>query len=65
MVKLSQQAIEDFKKIYLNKFDTKIPDSEANKLGVNLLEFFRLIYKPIPRSPVKSLVTSAKGGRNG
>jgi len=50
MVQLSKQAIEEFKKIYLNKFEDKISNSQANEFGVNLLEFFRLIYKPIPIS---------------
>lgn len=50
MVQLSKLAIEDFKKIYLNKLGNEISDSQANELGVNLLEFFRLIYKPIPIS---------------
>ena len=33
-----------------NKFEDKISNSQANEFGVNLLEFFRLIYKPIPIS---------------
>lgn len=46
-MKLSQKALTTFKKIYLDKFGIAIDDVEANKLGSELLEFFRLIYRPI------------------
>ena len=47
-MQLSRKAIDDFKKIYLDKFKVELTDDEANKKGVKLLEFMKLIYKPIP-----------------
>lgn len=49
-MQLSHKAITDFKQIYLRKFSQQLSDEEANKLGVELLEFFKLIYKPIPKT---------------
>lgn len=46
-MRLSQKAIADFKKIYLNNFGVNISDEEANGKGLELLNFFQLIYKPI------------------
>jgi len=48
-MQLSSKAIEDFKKIHLKKFGVLLTNDEANRLGIELLEFFRLIYKPIPK----------------
>lgn len=48
-MQLSKKAIEDFKKIHLKKSGVFLTDAEANRLGIQLLEFFRLIYKPIPK----------------
>lgn len=48
-MQLSHKAISDFKRIYLEKFNQQLSNEEANKLGVELLEYFKLIYKPIPK----------------
>jgi len=45
-MKLSEKAIEEFKKIYFKKFNIHISDEEANRLGIQLLEFVKLIYRP-------------------
>lgn len=47
-MQLSKNAISDFKRIYFEEFKTKLTDEESNKKGVELLEFLKLIYKPIP-----------------
>lgn len=47
-MKLSIEAITDFKKIYLAEFGIKLTDDEANSKGLELLNFIKLIYKPIP-----------------
>lgn len=47
-MQLSNKAIDDFKKIYFEEFRVELTDEEANKKGVELLEFIKLIYKPIP-----------------
>lgn len=49
-MQLSRKAIDDFKRIYIEEFKVKLTDEEANKKGVELLEFIKLIYKPIPVS---------------
>lgn len=49
-VQLSNKAIVDFKKIYQKKFDVNLTDIEANEKGIELLEFFRLVYRPIPKN---------------
>lgn len=46
---LSTQAIIDFKKAYYQDFGKKVDDSMAQELGVQLLEFFALVYKAIPK----------------
>lgn len=47
---LSKKAVEDFKKIYFDEFKVELTDEEANEKGLGLLEFIKLIYKPIPIS---------------
>jgi len=49
-MQLSINAITDFKKVYQKKFGVNLTDSEANEKGVELLEFFSLVYKPIPKN---------------
>lgn len=48
-MQLSQKAIIEFKKIYLEEFKIELTDEDANKKGVDLLNFIRLIYRPIPK----------------
>ena len=54
-MKLSTKAIEEFKGIYQKKFGINLSDDEANKLGVELLKFFKLVYKPIPKNEYERL----------
>jgi len=56
---LSRKAIDDFKKIYQEEFGKELTDSEGNAKGLELLKFFDLIYKPIPKT-TKNLVKSFK-----
>jgi len=48
-MQLSKKAIEVFKKVHLKNSGVLVDDDEANRLGIELLEFFRLIYKPVPK----------------
>lgn len=50
MMRLSKKAIDEFKVIYFQKFGVQLTDEQANELGIELLEFFKLIYKPIPKN---------------
>ncbi len=47
---LSKKAIEEFKKIYSQEFEEEISDEQAKELGENLLNLFKIIYRPIPKS---------------
>ncbi len=47
-MQLSRKAIDDFKKIYFEDFKVEIADEDANVKGLELLNFIKLIYKPIP-----------------
>ena len=55
-MQLSKKALDKFKQIYQKEFMVELSDEEANEKGLELLEFFRLIYKPIPKNFVKSNV---------
>ncbi len=46
---LSKKAIKDFKKIYKKEYGETISDEKAQELGQNLISFFRIIYRPIPK----------------
>lgn len=48
-MELNKKAIDSFKGIYFEEFRVKLTDEEANKRGLALLEFIKLIYKPIPK----------------
>lgn len=56
MFKLSDKAIAEFKKIYQQEFGVDLDNAEANRLGLQLLEFFKLIYRPIPKDNKDSKV---------
>lgn len=45
-MKLSKEAIEDFKKIYKEEFGEEINNAEAQELGLNLLYLMKIIYPP-------------------
>jgi len=47
MFQLSQKAIDEFKEIYAQEHKVDLSDENANRLGIELLEFMSLIYKPI------------------
>ncbi len=49
-MQLSINAITDFKKIYQTKFGVNLADTEANEKGIELLEFFSLVYRPVPKN---------------
>ena len=49
MVKLSKEAIKEFKEIYKKEFGEEISDREAYDKASNLLRLFEAVYKPIPK----------------
>lgn len=48
MLTLKDSTLTELKKIYKEQFGVEIDDATANKMGIELLEFFKLIYRPIP-----------------
>lgn len=48
-MQLSTEAITNFQKIYLDRFGVKLSNDEANRKGLELMEFIAMIYKPIPK----------------
>lgn len=66
-MQLSNRAITDFKKIYQKKFGVDLNDDDANEKGVELLNLFRLVYRPIPKKALmemKNLMFNAYGNTN-
>ncbi|KKP70019.1 hypothetical protein A2011_00120 [candidate division CPR3 bacterium GWE2_35_7] len=47
---LSKQAVSDFKSAYFKRYGKVISDTEAQEKGLELLTFFKIIYKPIRTS---------------
>jgi len=47
-MRLSKEAIEEFKEIYKREFGKTISDEKAQELGQNLISLFKIIYRPIP-----------------
>lgn len=46
---LSETALQEFKKIYVEEFGEEISDEKATELGINLLSLFNRIYRPIKK----------------
>lgn len=46
---LSTTAQTEFQCLYLKYFGHEISLEQANDMGLELLNFFKLIYKPIPK----------------
>ena len=53
---LSKKAINDFKKIWKEEFKEDISDEKAEQKGLELLRFFKLIYKPVPKKQMKKFL---------
>lgn len=47
-MRLSKEAIKEFKEIYHKEFGEVISDEEAQEMGGGLLSLFKVIYRPIP-----------------
>ena len=55
---LSKEAIKEFKQIYRQEFSEKISDQTALELALNLLNLFRVIYRPITKEELKKIKKS-------
>jgi hypothetical protein len=50
---LTQKAIDELKAIHKKLTGEELSDKEALEMGINLLNLFSAIYKPIPKKFVK------------
>lgn len=46
---LSDEAIEEFRKLYKKHYKTDISFEEARRRGQNLVNLFEVVYRPIPK----------------
>jgi hypothetical protein len=53
-MRLSGEAIKEFRRIYRHEFGEEISDAKAQELGESLLSLFKIIYRPIPQDRGKS-----------
>lgn len=49
-MKLSTQAITEFREIYFKATGQKNNDEKLNEEALTLLNYFKLIYRPIPKA---------------
>ena len=53
---LSKEALQEFKKIWVDKFGRELPDDEAVKEATNLLTLFDAIYRPIKKESESKVI---------
>lgn len=46
-MKLPKEAVEEFQQAYKQDFGKEITYAEAEEMGIDLIELYRLIYRPI------------------
>ena len=47
---LTQEDLEEFKKIYREEFDTALTDAQALELATAALTLMQAVYRPLPES---------------
>jgi hypothetical protein len=48
-MRLTDEQLSDFKKLYKERFGTELTDEEANEKGLKAVRLMELIYKPMTR----------------
>ena len=46
---LSQKAIDELKEIYKHKYGKELSNQKALEIGLDLINLFKVIYRPIPK----------------
>ena len=46
---ISETALQEFKRLYVEEFGEEISDEQAMELGTNLLTLFDHIYRPVKK----------------
>lgn len=54
-MKLSKEALTEFKQIYKEEYGIELTDSEALDKAITLLRLFKAIYKPINNTKQNNL----------
>ncbi|OGN13826.1 MAG: hypothetical protein A3J47_03795 [Candidatus Yanofskybacteria bacterium RIFCSPHIGHO2_02_FULL_43_22] len=52
---ISDEALEEYKKIYKEEFGEYISDEKTLELAINLLNIMNVVYRPIKREWLKDL----------
>jgi hypothetical protein len=47
---LSEEALQEFKRIYKEEYNTDISEKDAAELAIGLLGYFNKVFRPIKRS---------------
>lgn len=47
---ISETALQEFKRLWLEEFGEEISDEQAMEVGTNLLNLFNHIYRPVKKS---------------
>lgn len=48
-MRLTSRHIAEFQKLYLEEFETEIPEKEASERAIKLIELLETVYKPITK----------------
>ena len=51
---LPKEAIEEFKKLYLQRFKVQLTDAEASFRANNLVNLYKFVYEESTPGPIKS-----------
>lgn len=62
---LSDKALKEFKEIWQKQFGEEISDERAVELGINLLNLFDHIYRPVQREWMEELLKIEDQEKNG
>lgn len=50
-MEISKKGIEKFKKIYKQEFGVSLSDNDTLEKGQRVLRLFKIIYRPLPKTP--------------
>lgn len=52
---LSEEALQEFKRLFLEEFEEEISDEQAIDMGTSLLNLFDHIYRPLKKKWVEEI----------
>ena len=59
-MRLSRQAIQEYKEIYKKEFGEEISDAQAEEQALRVLRLFRLLLRPLPHHHEHNASSSRK-----